>query len=115
MAMTDDSQTEYEESDGRHLSNPKIFPDEGDCSSIVRLDLSRKMLTSLPKDLFVSGYARNLEFLDVSRNSLKGLPPDIGICKRLKSLIALSNNIRWSEFPVDTIASLPDLQKLDLR
>jgi hypothetical protein len=80
--------------------------------NIVRLDLSRNKLTSLPKELCCP----MLEYLDVGRNNLKGLPSEIGNCTKLKTLIALSNNIRWSQFPIDAITSyLPLLEELDLR
>jgi hypothetical protein len=81
-------------------------------TNIVRLDLSRNKLTSLPKVLCCP----MLEYLDVGRNNLKGLPSEIGNCTKLKTLIALSNNIRWSQFPIDAITlSLPLLEELDLR
>mmetsp|Transcript_1850 Transcript_1850/g.4887 ORF Transcript_1850/g.4887 Transcript_1850/m.4887 type:complete len:526 (+) Transcript_1850:147-1724(+) len=88
--------------------------------SIVRLDLSRNKLTSLPRELFGGGENGSmpcplLEFLDVGRNALKELPPEIADCKRLKTIIALSNKIRWSGFPADAISSLPSLRVIDLR
>jgi len=89
-------------------------------STIVRLDLSRNKLTSLPKELFGENKTGSLsfpmlEYLDVGRNKLKGLPPEIGNCKHLKTIIALSNNLRPSGFPLDAIASLPLVEILDLR
>ncbi len=88
--------------------------------SIVRLDLSRNSLTSLPKKLFGengdgSTSCPMLEYLNVGRNRLKELPSDIGNCKELKTLILLSNKIRPSGFPLDAIVSLPALEILDLR
>lgn len=88
--------------------------------TIVRLDLSRNKLTSLPKELFGESTDRSLscpmmEYLDVGRNQLKELPSEIGNCKRLKNLIALSNNLRPSGFPLDAVVSLPLLELLDLR
>ena len=81
--------------------------------NIIRLDLSRNRLMSLPKELFCCSPV--LKFVDVGRNNLKGLPLEIGHCKQLKSIIALSNNLRWSQFPIDEITSLPLLEELDLR
>jgi hypothetical protein len=90
-------------------------------SSIVRLDLSRNKLTSLPKELFGENNTNGspscpmLEYLDVGRNALKTLPSEIRNCKQLKTLIALSNNLRPNGFPLDAVASLPLLELLDLR
>eukprot|EP00531_Pseudo-nitzschia_arenysensis_P001702 CAMPEP_0116152642 /NCGR_PEP_ID=MMETSP0329-20121206/20791_1 /TAXON_ID=697910 /ORGANISM="Pseudo-nitzschia arenysensis, Strain B593" /LENGTH=524 /DNA_ID=CAMNT_0003649439 /DNA_START=35 /DNA_END=1609 /DNA_ORIENTATION=- len=88
--------------------------------SIVWLDLSRNNLTSLPKELFgvnIDGSIScpMLEYLNVGRNRLKELPSEIGNCKKLKTLILLSNNFRPSGFPIDAIVSLPLLETLDLR
>jgi len=88
--------------------------------AIVRLDLSRNKLTSLPKELFRDSVVGStscpmLEYLDVGRNKLKELPLEIGNCKQLKTLILLSNKIRPSGFPLDAIVSLPFLETLDLR
>ena len=89
-------------------------------TTIVRLDLSRNKLTSLPKELFGGNTKGSLpcpmlEHLDVGRNQLKGLPSEIGNCKQLKKLIVLSNNLRPSGFPLDALVSLPLLEVLDLR
>jgi hypothetical protein len=93
-------------------SLPILIPTMMMMTNIVRLDLSRNKLTSLPKELCCP----MLEYLDVGRNNLKGLPSEIGNCTKLKTLIALSNNIRWSQFPIDAITlSLPLLEELDLR
>ena len=89
--------------------------------TIVRLDLSRNKLTSLPKELFGETNTNGslscpmLEYLDVGRNQLKELPSEIRNCKQLKTLIALSNNLRPNGFPLDAVASLPLLELLDLR
>jgi hypothetical protein len=91
--------------------------------TIVRLDLSRNKLTSLPKELFGDTNTNGseslscpmLEYLDVGRNQLKELPSEIGNCKQLKTLIALSNNLRPNGFPLDAVTSLPLLELLDLR
>jgi len=82
-------------------------------TEIVWLDLSRNELSSLPKEMFNGN--TTLEYMDVGRNQLKELPPEIGNCKQLKTLIALSNNLRMSGFPLNEIVSLPLLDKLDLR
>jgi len=106
----------------QYLARPQIssLPKLPPLISIVRLDLSRNKLTSLPKELFGGNENRSLpcpalEFLDVGRNKLKELPSEIGNCKCLKTIIALSNNIRWSGFPANSISSLPFLEVLDLR
>ena len=94
------------------VSPPILIPTMMIMTNIVRLDLSRNKLTSLPKLLCCP----MLEYLDVGRNNLKGLPSEIGNCTKLKTLIALSNNIRWTQFPIDAItSSLPLLEELDLR
>ena len=100
---------------------------------IIRLDLSRNKLTSLPKELFgreedttdnnnndnnnnnTYSSCPMLEYLNVGRNNLKGLPSELRYCTRLKTLIVLSNHLRWTLFPIDSIVSLPRLELLDLR
>ena len=80
--------------------------------SIRSLDLSRNQLKCIPRQILSLS---NLMHLDVSRNTLRGLPPEIGRLPHLVQLIALSNNLRLRQLPLDELASLARLRKLDLR
>jgi len=83
------------------------------CRTLCSLDLSRNRLTALPVDLCQSCPA--LQSLDISRNKLRGLPTEIGQLQNLKQLIALSNKFRLRELPLKELASLQQLELLDLR
>lgn len=83
------------------------------CRTLCSLDLSRNRLTALPVELCQSFPA--LESLDISRNNLRGLPTEIGQLQKLKQLIALSNKFRLRELPMKELASLQQLELLDLR
>ena len=82
-------------------------------NNILRsLDVSRNRLKSIPSQILSFS---NLVYLDISRNSLQGLPPKINQLPHLVELIALSNNLRLRQLPLDELASLHHLRKLDLR
>jgi Leucine-rich repeat (LRR) protein len=76
------------------------------------IDLSRKSLKHIPKQIFSLS---TLTCLDVSRNSLQGIPPEIKHLHNLVKLIALSNHLRLRQLPLDELSSLRHLRLLDLR
>ena len=96
----------------RFLLSKNIICDST-CRTLCSLDLSRNRLTTLPVELCQSFPA--LQSLDISRNNLRGLPTEIGQLTNLKQLIALSNKFRLRELPMKELASLQQLELLDLR
>jgi hypothetical protein len=76
------------------------------------MDLSRNRLKCLPDIIFSCS---TLVHLDISRNSLHGLPPEIRNLTNLVELVALSNNLRMRQLPLEAMASLQNLELLDLR
>ena len=103
------------------LSNRNLSENDFNHSNITSLllptlkfiDLSRNILKRIPDEIFVC--STTLTHLDVSRNSLNGLPTEIGSLSNLVQLVALSNHLRMSQIPIDALASLRQLEVLDLR
>jgi hypothetical protein len=79
---------------------------------LERMNLSRNRLKCLPGVVFSCSMVIHL---DISRNSLHGLPPEIRNLSNLVELIAISNQLRMRQLPVEAIASLRHLKLLDLR
>jgi len=80
--------------------------------SLLALDLSRNRLDEFPVELCS---LENLRTLDVGRNYLRGLPDEVGRLQNLVALSAVSNNFRLRSLPLEQLASLPELEVLDLR
>lgn len=103
------------------LSNQNLSDDDfnlGTISSLLlpslkAIDMSRNSLKRIPDQIF--SFSTMLTHLDVSRNSLRGLPVKIGSLTNLIRLVALSNNLRMMQLPLDALASLQQLELLDLR
>ncbi|KAL3787288.1 hypothetical protein ACHAW5_006244 [Stephanodiscus triporus] len=103
------------------LSNRNLSEDDfnlGTISSLLLpslkgIDVSRNSLKRIPDQIF--SFSVMLTHLDVSRNSLRGLPVEIGSLTNLIRLVALSNNLRMTQLPLDALASLQQLELLDLR
>lgn len=90
----------------------QIFVEQPPIQTLERIHLSRNRLRCLPDVIFS---CTRVIHLDISRNSLHGLPPEIGNLINLVELIALSNQFRMRQLPLEAMATLRHLQLLDLR
>lgn len=88
---------------------PGHIPPIANCSMLRRLDLSSNELSGEIAAGFF-GSCSELEFLNLSSNHFSG---NIPIAPSLTSLLLASNNFS-GELPVETLASIPNLQNLDL-
>lgn len=96
------------------LSVPAHLFQTSTARTLQNLDLSRNKLTILPKEI---GKLTHLVSLNISRNAIRILPAELGACKLLEEILALSNALRplARSIPVEALASLCRLRKLDLR
>ncbi|TGL75489.1 leucine-rich repeat domain-containing protein [Leptospira jelokensis] len=90
----------------------KVLPKEiGNLKQLKILNLFGNPLTSLPDEL---GNLENLEVLLLGRTELKEIPAVISRLKKLKTLALDETKVQLTEADVEVIASLPELEILDL-
>ncbi|KAL7541666.1 hypothetical protein ACHAXR_011110 [Thalassiosira sp. AJA248-18] len=99
------------------FSSLSILRESSSLSTILHLDLSRNELWDISSDA-LKPLSSSLITLDISRNWFESIPQSIGTLKELKQL-KMSHNLLNSDatksLRVETLASMKQLEMIDLR